>query len=156
MAQIEWSASYASGVPAIDAQHMELFGRVNALLDACAKGRGSGSLKHALEYLDAYCTEHFRLEERFMRMQGYPEWEAHAKLHLQLLTLTAELHSHLLANAPSASDVLIFAESLGRWLVDHVAGEDQKVFRFVREKNPNLLDEVDHTTYGHTTRVRGE
>lgn len=156
MAQIEWSSSYACGVPAIDAQHQELFGRVNALLDACAKGRGSGALKLALEFLDAYCTEHFRLEERFMRMHGYPEWEAHAKLHLQLLTLSAELHSHLLANAPSASDVLVFAESLGRWLVDHVANEDQKVFRFVREKYPNLLDEVERNGLGHVTRGRGE
>jgi hemerythrin len=134
MARINWSAAFACGDATIDAQHQELFNRVNAFLEACAQGKGRDQLTAALDFLHAYCAEHFANEERMMRKAGYPGCEAHVELHSHLLNLAGELRTHLQSARASSSDVIIFAEALSKWLVDHIGREDQKVFAYMRTR----------------------
>jgi hemerythrin-like metal-binding protein len=63
----EWEPSLAVGHEVIDAQHQELFKRVNTLLEACKAGRGKEEILGVMEFLEAYIGEHFRAEEQEMQ-----------------------------------------------------------------------------------------
>ena len=134
MARIKWAAAFESGVPAIDAQHMEMFERTNALMDACSRGLGREQMSKALDFLAEYCQDHFKQEEEIMQHNAYPLLKQHMELHAHLTNLVGELRTHMKSNAPSVSDVIILAEALSGWLVDHIGKEDQKVFRYLHEQ----------------------
>lgn len=135
MGNVAWSPLLESGVPGIDQQHEEMFHRVNAFLDACKGGRGRESLLDSLEFLEQYCKEHFAMEERLMRTHGYPELQEHVRLHDGLLELTRDIRAHVTQLTPDEAEVGRFGEALFGWLANHIAGEDMKVFRFLRDKH---------------------
>ena len=63
---IEWTEDLATGVPEIDAQHKELFSRINRLLEACNQGQGRAEVGKTLAFLEEYVLIHFSTEEKIM------------------------------------------------------------------------------------------
>jgi hemerythrin len=120
-----WTPELAVGVEAIDAQHRELFARVDALLRAAREGRGPVEALHVLGFLGEYVVEHFALEEALMREGAYPGLAAHRAEHAALERRFAALRtSFARAGADDALAESIEAELCG-WLVRHVAGTDR-------------------------------
>ena len=69
------------GVESIDAQHMELFRRADALLGAMRERRSADEVKPLLAFLEDYCSRHFVSEEQLMRERKYPSIAEHAVQH---------------------------------------------------------------------------
>ena len=81
MAIIEWDESIALHIPAIDAQHKELIGWINALYDAVQKGEGAQLIDEILQKLINYVCEHFAAEEQLMLSYNFPDFTSHRQEH---------------------------------------------------------------------------
>lgn len=63
---ITWDDSMTTGVPEIDAQHKELFEKMNEFAEALACGKGRAETGEMLDFLQFYAQWHFQREETCM------------------------------------------------------------------------------------------
>ena len=70
-----------TGNELIDSEHRKIFDEVNALLDACSRGKGRENLSSLGEFLVEYVTKHFSDEEDLQKQSKYPEYTEHHKFH---------------------------------------------------------------------------
>ena len=83
----EWSSKIEVGLPAIDAQHRQLF-------ELAASFQGDGDqirVLKSLAMLTEYVKVHFREEEAMMAACQYPALEAHRRLHGDFRRMLFEL-----------------------------------------------------------------
>lgn len=83
----EWSAAIEVGLPAIDAQHRQLF-------DLAATFSGDGEqirVLKSLAMLTEYVKVHLREEEEMMAACAYPGLEGHKRLHVEFRRMLFEL-----------------------------------------------------------------
>jgi hemerythrin len=130
---VQWEKRLEIGVPEIDAQHRELFARVQGFDVALAKG-DHVQIARTFAFLREYALVHFAQEERLMREARYPHAEEHREKHAQFVErLGALVREHEAAGA-TAFLGLRARNWITVWLLDHVAGEDQAMGRFVRSR----------------------
>lgn len=123
-AAIEWSDSYAVGVPELDRQHRELFALVSQLsADACTTDE---ALHVLLSRLADYALAHFRAEELFLRSRGCPELDDHLDEHTRFVAQIATTSLGAMHGKIERAELLDFLRS---WLVDHILGTDQPHLR---------------------------
>lgn len=67
------------GVVEIDAQHMELVNRLNALTSMGHDAVSREETHKTLVMLEDYIIKHFSDEEEIQRKNNYPEYESHKK-----------------------------------------------------------------------------
>jgi hemerythrin len=124
MSLMKWTEKdYGTTVAACDAQHQELFNRVNALNDAVS-GEERSAIGSALDSLVEYVIEHFQSEEAMMEKKGYADLEAHRKVHAELVDTCADLQGKFHANeAEVGSDTMAFIKD---WLDNHIPIVDRQ------------------------------
>lgn len=130
---IQWSSALALGVPEIDAQHAELFRRVDLLHDAML-ARDRAEAVRLLEYLHQYVRAHFALEEELMREVGYPALAAHAGEHGKFARTVAALERELSERGATAALVLVLEREVSGWLQQHVYSTDGELGWWLRER----------------------
>jgi hemerythrin len=113
---LEFDPVLLTGVDEIDAQHRELFERVQALLDASRQRRSREEVVRFLEYLGHYVIDHFEAEERTMQQAGYPKLEGHRAEHRQLVKELEILRHELKSEGPSALFVIRVGNRVTEWL----------------------------------------
>ncbi len=117
-----WAEKYSVGLPAIDSQHKQLIGFINALHAAMGSGKGKDVLAPILENLIRYTRTHFAFEEEMLRQRGYPQLPAHSRIHKELTQEVVDLQGKFASGKLALSmDVMEF---LKRWLGDHILGHD--------------------------------
>ena len=124
---IEWSAALEIGNPAIDRQHRKLF----ELAAAMVREKDQMRVMRTLAALSDYVVVHFRDEEKMLEEIGYPELEAHKKLHGDFRARLAKLY----ANARGMTLDHIAAEVqmlINEWLVDHIMVADREYMAHIR------------------------
>lgn len=133
-----WKDNYELGVPQIDAQHKELFRRVESFLQVLRSGGSweekAPKVNETLEFMKGYVVEHFRDEEEYQRSIGYPGYEAHKQLHGGMVDYVLEFSKQY---EHSNNDELLIQQFGGRllaWLINHVAAEDQRIADYAIEK----------------------
>jgi len=91
MALMIWEDKYSVNVNEVDGQHQEIFRLVNALDDSLSDDRVV--IAERLNALVAYVVDHFNTEEKYMQETNYPEYEAHKKMHDDLVTQVAAIQA---------------------------------------------------------------
>ena len=85
MQKIElWKEAYRIGNEVIDAQHEELFHRIEKLLELAHSADLEDNRKQCeqmLDYLADYTNFHFSAEEKLQKDMGYPGLAEHQKKH---------------------------------------------------------------------------
>lgn len=123
---IQWSDILASGSTDIDAQHKELFQRVNNLLAAFETGATSmAEVAAIVQYLTDYVVFHFGNEEKYMAKYAYSNASAHKAQHAQFVKNFLKLKERLMSegiNAPLAEDM---KELCVDWLINHIKYSDR-------------------------------
>lgn len=114
-------------LPEIDAQHEEIFRRIEALKAACI---GSGPVSfddfHALlEYL----RHHFATEESVAQQVG-ADFASHAQVHRQNLRALRKAFAEVRAGARDVHSFLRYAEY---WFERHISQEDRPFAAAVRK-----------------------
>lgn len=124
---ILWTPRLAVGVPQIDEEHQELFGRVNKLLEAMAQAKAREVIEPLVGFLKDYVVVHFGGEERLMRQHRYPESQEHLGQHVYFVEQFQGLSAELQKTGPTATVTIKLNKLLCDWLRDHVATTDRKL-----------------------------
>lgn len=133
-----WKEKYELGDQLIDTQHKELFQRVEAFMGTL---RGSDSwvdkvqqVNETLEFMKAYVVEHFRDEEAYQRSIGYPGYEAHKKIHTDMVNYVLQVSDEYERSGFNEQMIQQFGGKLLAWLINHVASEDQCIANYAIER----------------------
>ena len=132
MEQITWTPALSIGVEEIDRQHKQLIKLVNELLAMDNIRVDSEMISDALTRMTDYANYHFTSEEKFMQEQGYPQFEAHRRQHVEFIRKTAELAIGAIAHRKTVPVEML--EYLKSWLVNHIMISDMKIRDFVERK----------------------
>jgi len=126
--RLVWSEHYASGQPLIDAQHRELFEGANRLLQSVLEHRSPQKIEAEIGGLLKAIETHFDAELQLLRGAGYPEAEAHAELHRDLLRRGQALAGQHLRGELDSGDIFAFLayEMVGQ----HMLKADRVFFPF--------------------------
>ena len=128
---IRWTQALAVGHATIDAQHQELFRRLEALLTAMMRG-DKAEVGRLFDFLGSYVVEHFGAEERLMVERGYPEYASHKAAHERFVRDYAGLRQGYLTAGGGAALTIRVQNWCGDWLKAHIAGTDQALAAFLR------------------------
>jgi len=127
---LQWSSALSLGVTDLDAQHRELFARVDRLLDAMLHGERSEAAQLAA-FLRDHVVLHFAAEEQLMRDVGYHDAERHVAEHRAFAASMLELDAALRSRGATAELVLRLEQEAVAWLRDHVYVADVALGQFV-------------------------
>jgi len=127
---LHWTTALSVGVREIDAQHRELFARVDRLLDAMLRGDRSEAAR-LLAFLREYVVVHFAAEERLMEETAYPALQRHPDEHRRFDAMLRELDAEFRDEGPTASLVFRLEHLAVAWLHDHVTFTDAAMGRWL-------------------------
>lgn len=132
MEKIElWKDAYRIGNDEIDAQHEELFHRIEKLLVLARSAdlkENQKQCEHMLDYLVEYTVFHFNAEEALQNRESYVDYEQHKKIHQEFRN-TVMVYRERIREDFSAAMLKRFLGTLLTWLTVHVLGCDQKIMK---------------------------
>jgi hemerythrin len=130
MSFLKWSKEHSVFLPEIDAEHRGLF-RIGAELHKTILAGGKpAQVKPVLLNLLEAADEHFRHEERLMRVVHYSAFDWHKRQHDTCRKQVKRALKRLEAGDKEACAELI--EFLNHWLPDHMAVTDRMMGAFIR------------------------
>jgi len=129
--QVAWTPRLSVGVDEIDAQHQELYRRVNVFLTALGEKRGAPELEPLVRYLREYVREHFAEEQRLMEFCFYPGLGEHLAEHHRFETEYDALATELERTGPTFGLARRLLALLVDWLDDHLATTDRAFGTFL-------------------------
>ncbi len=133
-----WTQKLVLGVPAIDAQHRELFARADALLAAMSQGKSAHEVKPLLSFLDDYCSRHFASEEKLMRELNYSGLREHVAQHTVFTRQFQEIVANFQIKGPSITVSLGVQRLVSGWLVQHIGAVDTKLAASVAGRSVSM------------------
>ena len=129
---VSWNESYSVGIQAIDDEHKKLLMLINNLQTSVLYPTGEAFERQALSELVDYTKYHFSREEKLMREHDYPDYEPHKRQHEEMIAkVTNYMTSYERDREATIDELTGFLKS---WLINHIAGTDQKYSGFLREK----------------------
>ena len=133
-----WKEKYRVGVPLIDEQHEELFRRVTDFVETL---RSAGEweqkipkVNETLAFMKDYVVTHFHDEEAYQQKIGYPGFEAHRKIHNDMVSYVVTVAGQFENEGHKQELMQQFAGKLLAWLINHVASDDQKIAAYAKER----------------------
>lgn len=133
-----WKNKYALGVPIVDEQHKELFRRIDLFVQTLRSSTDwDGKVQRVnetLEFMKDYVVEHFHDEETYQKRIGYPGYQAHKKIHDDMVNYVSQVSDEYERSGCSEQLMQKFAGKLLAWLINHVAAEDQRIATYAIEK----------------------
>lgn len=133
---LQWTQALSVGIPEIDAQHQELFRRVDRLI-AATLANDHGETGAMLAFLAEYAVSHFTTEERYMRDVGYPGLPRHREEHERFVADLEALGRDFRDGGATTDLVGRVNRQVGDWLRGHVCVTDMAMGRFAsRARRP--------------------
>ncbi|HXC93142.1 MAG TPA: bacteriohemerythrin [Geobacteraceae bacterium] len=130
---INWKDSFKIGIKEIDAQHHELFSRLDKLENALRGGKGSEIVISTFHFLDNYVQLHFRAEEELQELYKYPHRAMHIAEHAVFRKRLKELEDRLTIEDPSEKLAAHTHALLTQWLITHVTSLDKGLTAYFNE-----------------------
>lgn len=131
---MEWSKELATNDSKIDAQHQELFHRVENLISAIKIGKGKEETRKILGFLSNYVVFHFETEEKYMNLNKYPGFAAHVSEHKKFMVELNNIKSDFETTDDTSSMVTLIQNKLIDWLLNHIGKLDKEFAKFLNEK----------------------
>jgi hemerythrin-like metal-binding protein len=134
---VEWEDKYSVGIEKIDNQHKQLIEIINRLY--YSRGNSPHAvLGETIQKLIEYTKIHFADEERLMRENNYPDYQAHKKRHEAFIEEVKKFNNEyqkvdddLLEDYSLVTDVLFYLKS---WLCGHILVVDKEYSAFLNKK----------------------
>lgn len=131
---ITWDPTLVTGIEDIDAQHQELFRRLDALLEAIRAGRSRDEVGRTLTFLEEYASHHFTAEEAQMEARGYAGLADHRAEHEGFRGELRALEAEYLRDGATASLIIRVNTHLTGWLRSHIYRTDRALADFLTGK----------------------
>ncbi|MDD0853677.1 bacteriohemerythrin [Halobacteriovorax sp. GB3] len=125
-----WSNDYGLNIDKIDDEHQKIVKLINVLINAI-NSKNFAHMKKSFDELMQYAVFHFDEEEQFMRSINYPQYEAHAKVHRNLVSQLKEHRAQLETGKFDAEKIVAFIQN---WLLSHIMGIDNNYAEYYHEK----------------------
>ena len=125
---LQWDHKYELGHEKIDFEHHIFLNLVIEFKKAVDDEVSNEKLIRIAQEVIKYADFHFLSEENLMIEQGYPDIEAHAKLHMHLLSELRDRLFRLKHGSIAGEDVFEF---LFNWFALHTSTEDKKLVGFI-------------------------
>jgi hemerythrin len=132
---LRWDDHYLLGNEKVDSQHRQLFDLVNSLVRSCDEYTDTTKLKQTLDFLVNYAVMHFDDEEAVMVETGFPEYEAHKKMHDDFKVIVIELVGRFTETGSSSGLRSDTNRIIVKWLINHILSEDKKIGEHINQKN---------------------
>lgn len=134
MKVFKWSKEYSVDIVEIDAHHSRLFDILNELLTLMSEGGASDrQILKVLEELLDYTHYHFDEEEKIMAQMGYPDLEAHQKIHRQFIQQIKDFYTS--AQNGMAIFVATKVANIGiDWLKSHILTVDHQYSEYMKQQ----------------------
>lgn len=117
-------------VPAMDAEHQEMFRLAGELRDALLTAEGAGRAQLLCRRLTAETNSHFSHEERLMRDAEYPAYGWHERQHWTARAKLAALDRAV--QRGERREMFEALESLATWMRDHTSVADRMAGSYLR------------------------
>jgi hemerythrin len=124
---IQLTPDLLTGVEQLDSEHRTLLKYADNVLDPAQKDKA----QEAIKFLGDYIATHFEHEEKLQQDSGYPKYEIHKSLHKQLSDIYQSLQKQSVSNIDAISGT---AQSLVKWLIDHIHNHDIVFAKYYKEK----------------------
>ncbi len=135
---MEWKQEYSVDIEIIDAQHKELFKRINNLVQDIKLKRCKLTIDGTTKFLEDYVVSHFGAEERYMQECGYPGLELHRAHHQKFMADFEALKRELAAEHSSYGRSVRTNQIVVDWIIGHVTSEDREFGAYLKEKGITL------------------
>ncbi len=130
MSVFKWSKEHSVFLPEIDAEHRGLFRLGAELHKAILAGEKAAQIKPVLVNLLEAAEEHFRHEERLMKVVHYAAFDWHKRQHDGVRKrLKQALKGVEAGDTEPCAELIKF---LNHWLTDHMAVTDRMMGAFIR------------------------
>lgn len=129
---VKWKEEYSVGITHIDQDHKKLINLLNQFTVAYDHAMSEDFEKKSLEELIAYTKYHFEREEKLMRDNGYPDFEAHQAKHKEMIEQVDKFVD--LYNQKGHDALKEVSEFLTVWLISHINGTDKEYSQFLNDK----------------------
>lgn len=121
---VSWDDKLSVGIQVIDDDHKKLLTLINNLQSAVYYPTGETFERQALKELVDYTKYHFQREEELMSRHGYPDFDAHKRQHEEMIARVDQfLESYERDREGTVEEMARFLKG---WLINHIAGTDQK------------------------------
>ena len=132
MGSFSWNETYSVNVKEIDEQHKRLFALISELHEAMMKGQGKQVLGKILGGLVSYASTHFAHEERLLKANNYPDFEAHHDVHVKMTQKVYDIQKqHQEGKLNITLDTMRFLEN---WIGQHIMGTDKKYSSYLNSR----------------------
>ncbi len=131
---IKWTPDLATGSSEIDNQHIELFERINSLLESMSRGKGREEVGKVITFLENYVVEHFGMEERYMNKLSYPGYSLHKGQHAQFLNEFSTIKRQFQNEGSSSLLAINIQRKVIDWLKNHISQVDKELGEFLKSR----------------------
>ncbi len=131
--KVEFDPLLETGNATIDAQHRELFTRIDQLLEAAQERRGAAEISGMLDFLGHYVVSHFSMEERSMAQTGYPDLDEHRAEHQQFIRDYSALYQEFRHEGPRLALVVRVSNRVTAWLREHIYRTDRRMAQWLKD-----------------------
>lgn len=129
---LHWDNSMNTGIELIDNDHKKLLGLINQLQTATRYQIDDSMIVNILTELIDYTKYHFDREEQLMRINDYPDYEAHKKLHIQMINKISQLSTaYKTDKLHTIDEALAFLKT---WLIQHIKAKDKDYIPYIKIK----------------------
>lgn len=130
---ISWNENLSVGVTVFDEEHKKLISFINELNHALVAGSAQRTMGEILKNLISYTKIHFKHEEDYFKLHGYPYYDEHKAEHDELTNQVSDYYDRYQEGKTSFSLELL--NFLRDWLINHIMGTDSKYREFFNSKD---------------------
>ncbi len=130
----KWTADLTVGVDTMDEQHKELFKLINELHDCLTAECEKSETFKAIEFLENYINDHFKMEQAYMEKHSYPAISEHLAQHTSFITDLKEFRKQLEAGLEPVHFSKIITNWLVYWWRHHISNTDKQLGKFLKDK----------------------
>ena len=127
----DWSDEFSVHHEIIDQQHQTLFVLAHKAYRVANSPSSANEVKSIITEFFDYMKTHFRDEEQYMQIIGYPRLEEHRKIHRKIVAEMADMVQHI-----GSIEVLkeMIATIAKDWLLTHILQEDMLIEKYRKEQ----------------------
>ncbi|MDR0600173.1 MAG: bacteriohemerythrin [Treponema sp.] len=131
--------SFMTGCKPIDDQHKRLVDSVNGLVEACSRRVDRDELQRSLDFLSDYTIKHFFDEEQILKKYHFSGFDSHYRSHEAFKKSVRDFSHDFILRGASEEMIQEVEDKIGRWLIDHIKGQDMLWAEELRDKAPEVF-----------------
>lgn len=129
MEMISWNDSLSVKIKSFDDQHKKLIELINQFYANISLATKKEMMLDVIKSLKDYTVLHFTTEERYMKLHGFPGYEAHLNEHKSFIEKVNSFEERY-----SAGKLVLSVEItnfIKEWVTNHIMGTDKKYSSFL-------------------------